>query len=68
MALYEVEEFREYITDDGIVEIDEKIKSMSDEEVRELVDEYIDWELISHIVSDAYAQAQSDLARLILGP
>lgn len=54
MSLFEAEEFRDFVRDDAEDAVVSHVSKMSDDEIVSEINDLIDWEEISNIITDAY--------------
>lgn len=67
MRLFEAEEFRDYVRDDDDDVIVNHVAKMSDDEIVSEINDFIDWEEISNIISDAYSHLLHNIENEVYG-
>lgn len=62
-VLFSAEDFRDFVATENMSDaLSEKIKSMSDDEIVYLVDDFVDYDPILNVLTRAYARAFHELA------
>lgn len=65
-VLFSAEDFRDFVATENMSDaLSEKIKSMSDDEIVYLVDDFVDYDQILNSLTRAYARAFDELASTV---